>query len=35
MTVPGRGFLLDDEITDFSFTPNAPGFPDPNLHGPR
>ncbi|WP_344130568.1 gamma-glutamyltransferase [Saccharopolyspora halophila] len=34
ITVPGRGFLLNNELTDFSFTPNAPGQPDPNLPGP-
>lgn len=34
MTVPGRGFLLNNELTDFSFTPNTPGVPDPNLPGP-
>ncbi|WP_016699163.1 gamma-glutamyltransferase [Actinoalloteichus spitiensis] len=34
MVVPGRGFLLNNELTDFSFTPVAPGEPDPNLPGP-
>ncbi|MFF1868958.1 gamma-glutamyltransferase [Kitasatospora herbaricolor] len=34
ITVPGRGFLLNNELTDFSFTPNTPGVPDPNLPGP-
>lgn len=34
MTVPGRGFLLNNELTDFSFTPTTPGVPDPNLPGP-
>ncbi|WP_405010654.1 gamma-glutamyltransferase [Kitasatospora sp. NBC_01539] len=34
MTVPGRGFLLNNELTDFSFTPVVPGVPDPNLPGP-
>ncbi|GAA1122308.1 gamma-glutamyltransferase [Kitasatospora arboriphila] len=34
ITVPGRGFLLNNELTDFSFTPVAPGVPDPNLPGP-
>ncbi|MEU7487398.1 gamma-glutamyltransferase [Streptomyces sp. NPDC042319] len=34
ITVPGRGFLLNNELTDFSFTPAAPGVPDPNLPGP-
>lgn len=35
ITVPGRGFLLNNELTDFSFTPNTPGEPDPNLPGPN
>ncbi|MFG2818246.1 gamma-glutamyltransferase [Kitasatospora sp. NPDC048365] len=34
ITVPGRGFLLNNELTDFSFTPIVPGTPDPNLPGP-
>ncbi|WP_055587472.1 gamma-glutamyltransferase, partial [Peterkaempfera griseoplana] len=34
MTVPGRGFLLNNELTDFSFVPATPGVPDPNLPGP-
>ncbi|MFF2042038.1 gamma-glutamyltransferase [Kitasatospora sp. NPDC058170] len=34
ITVPGRGFLLNNELTDFSFTPLVPGVPDPNLPGP-
>jgi gamma-glutamyltranspeptidase/glutathione hydrolase len=34
MVVPGRGFLLNNELTDFSFTPVTPGVPDPNLPGP-
>ncbi|WP_354643288.1 gamma-glutamyltransferase [Kitasatospora camelliae] len=34
ITVPGRGFLLNNELTDFSFTPVTPGVPDPNLPGP-
>ncbi|MGW0752878.1 gamma-glutamyltransferase [Streptomyces sp. NPDC002587] len=34
ITVPGRGFLLNNELTDFSFAPIAPGVPDPNLPGP-
>jgi gamma-glutamyltranspeptidase/glutathione hydrolase len=35
ITVPGRGFLLNNELTDFSFTPAAgPSVPDPNLPGP-
>ncbi|MFB4299538.1 gamma-glutamyltransferase [Actinomadura sp. NTSP31] len=36
LTVPGRGFLLNNELTDFSFAPSAPGgLPDPNLPGPH
>ncbi|MFA1539159.1 gamma-glutamyltransferase [Actinomadura sp. DLS-62] len=36
ITVPGRGFLLNNELTDFSFQPPAPGqAPDPNLPGPH
>ncbi|NUR57614.1 MAG: gamma-glutamyltransferase [Catenulispora sp.] len=31
ITVPGRGFLLNNEMTDFDFTPVHPGQPDPNL----
>ena len=34
MTVPGRGFLLNNELTDFSFTPANPAVHDPNLPGP-
>ncbi|MFE2075917.1 gamma-glutamyltransferase [Streptomyces misionensis] len=34
MTVPGRGFLLNNELTDFSFAPASPNVPDPNLPGP-
>ncbi|MBZ4020053.1 gamma-glutamyltransferase [Streptomyces purpurogeneiscleroticus] len=34
ITVPNRGFLLNNELTDFSFAPAAPGVPDPNLPGP-
>jgi gamma-glutamyltranspeptidase/glutathione hydrolase len=34
IVVPGRGFLLNNELTDFSFTPAVPGIPDPNLPGP-
>ena len=29
--VPGYGFLLNDEMTDFDFAPPAPGANDPNL----
>jgi gamma-glutamyltranspeptidase / glutathione hydrolase len=31
MVVPGRGFLLNNELTDFNFTPLQAGVPDPNL----
>jgi gamma-glutamyltranspeptidase / glutathione hydrolase len=32
LTVPHRGFLLNNEMTDFNFTSSTPdGFPDPNL----
>ncbi|MCP2261096.1 gamma-glutamyltranspeptidase / glutathione hydrolase [Streptoalloteichus tenebrarius] len=34
IVVPGRGFLLNNELTDFDFTPLTPGVPDPNLPGP-
>lgn len=34
MVVPGRGFLLNNELTDFNFVPITPGVPDPNLPGP-
>ncbi|MFI9011980.1 gamma-glutamyltransferase [Actinosynnema sp. NPDC053489] len=34
IVVPGRGFLLNNELTDFSFTPVTPGVVDPNLPGP-
>jgi gamma-glutamyltranspeptidase / glutathione hydrolase len=30
-TVPGYGFLLNDELTDFDFAPAKHGAPDPNL----
>jgi gamma-glutamyltranspeptidase / glutathione hydrolase len=33
-TVPGYGFLLNDELTDFDFAPAKHGVPDPNLPGP-
>ncbi len=29
--VPGYGFLLNDELTDFDFAPSEPGAYDPNL----
>jgi gamma-glutamyltranspeptidase/glutathione hydrolase len=31
IVVPGRGFLLNNELTDFDFAPLQPGAPDPNL----
>ena len=31
LTVPGRGFLLNNELTDFDFSPLQAGVPDPNL----
>jgi len=31
ITVPGYGFLLNNELTDFNFAPSAPGVYDPNL----
>ncbi|ACY98678.1 MULTISPECIES: gamma-glutamyltransferase [Thermomonospora] len=35
LTVPGRGFLLNNELTDFTMQPPPPGAaPDPNLPGP-
>lgn len=34
MTVPGRGFLLNNELTDFNFEPINPAVHDPNLPGP-
>jgi len=34
IVVPGRGFLLNNELTDFSFGPPVPGTPDPNLPAP-
>ena len=30
-TVPGYGFLLNNEMTDFDFAPSSPGAYDPNL----
>lgn len=30
-TVPGYGFLLNNEMTDFDFAPSSPGAHDPNL----
>jgi gamma-glutamyltranspeptidase/glutathione hydrolase len=34
ITVPGRGFLLNNENTDFDMAPSAPGVYDPNLPAP-
>jgi gamma-glutamyltranspeptidase/glutathione hydrolase len=31
ITVPGYGFLLNNELTDFDAVPATPGVPDPNL----
>jgi gamma-glutamyltranspeptidase/glutathione hydrolase len=31
MVVPNRGFLLNNELTDFDFAPLQAGVPDPNL----
>ncbi|MDP9241330.1 MAG: gamma-glutamyltransferase [Actinomycetota bacterium] len=31
ITVPGRGFLLNNELTDFNFVPTQGTAPDPNL----
>jgi gamma-glutamyltranspeptidase/glutathione hydrolase len=31
MVVPGRGFLLNNEMTDFNFAPLSADVPDPNL----
>jgi gamma-glutamyltranspeptidase / glutathione hydrolase len=31
ITVPGYGFLLNNELTDFDPAPASPGAPDPNL----
>jgi gamma-glutamyltranspeptidase / glutathione hydrolase len=32
--VPGYGFLLNNELTDFDFAPSSPGATDPNLPAP-
>jgi len=34
IVVPGRGFLLNNELTDFDAAPVVAGQPDPNLPGP-
>ena len=34
MVVPGRGFLLNNELTDFNFTPTQGTARDPNLPAP-
>ncbi|HEX2290800.1 MAG TPA: gamma-glutamyltransferase family protein, partial [Pseudonocardiaceae bacterium] len=31
IVVPGRGFLLNNELTDFNFSPTQGSAPDPNL----
>jgi gamma-glutamyltranspeptidase/glutathione hydrolase len=31
IVVPGRGFLLNNELTDFDFSQSDPNVPDPNL----
>jgi len=35
IVVPGRGFLLNNEMTDFNFAPTQGSAPDPNLPGPN
>jgi len=34
IVVPGRGFLLNNELTDFNFTPTQGSAADPNLPAP-
>ena len=34
ITVPGRGFLLNNELTDFTFKAADPTVPEPNLPAP-
>jgi gamma-glutamyltranspeptidase/glutathione hydrolase len=34
IVVPGRGFLLNNELTDFNFAPTQGSAPDPNLPAP-
>lgn len=34
IAVPGRGFLLNNELTDFNFAPTQGDAPDPNLPAP-
>jgi gamma-glutamyltranspeptidase/glutathione hydrolase len=34
IVVPGRGFLLNNELTDYDFVPLQAGVPDPNLPAP-
>lgn len=34
ITVPGRGFILNNELTDFDFAPPADGTSSPNLPAP-
>ncbi|MEV7629732.1 gamma-glutamyltransferase [Actinoplanes sp. NPDC089786] len=35
MVVPGRGFILNNELTDFNFAGTQGDAPDPNLPGPN
>ena len=34
ITVPGRGFILNNELTDFTFAAADPAVPEPNLPAP-
>jgi gamma-glutamyltranspeptidase/glutathione hydrolase len=34
IVVPGRGFLLNNELTDFTFAPSQGDAPEPNLPAP-
>jgi gamma-glutamyltranspeptidase / glutathione hydrolase len=34
IVVPGRGFMLNNELTDFNFAPTQGDAPDPNLAAP-
>jgi gamma-glutamyltranspeptidase/glutathione hydrolase len=34
ITVPGWGFILNNELTDFTFAPTDPTVPEPNLPAP-
>ena len=35
IVVPDRGYLLNNELTDFNFAPTQGDAPDPNLPGPQ